>query len=248
MGGQEREKGEATFQRTVLLAQWGQKPDYWAQGGTQRRGSRRPETTSRTSRPAPSTPPACTGRGAPSPHPARVSAPAPGAVPGTRGASGGHVGAAPPGGAAASRSHPPSAGDAAIVLPPEPGEAEARRRPGPAPTGCPPRSRAPPSSWSWRRRRRCGPRGRGGKGSGAGVGPEAPKAGGVGGGAAGILRGAAGGRRPCCPGAPLAREPGECELRSPPAAASPRAVRPATPGAARVAAAPQLRAPGRWLR
>ena len=51
-----------------------------------------------------------------------------------------------------------------------------------------------------------------------------PEAGGVGGGAAGILRGAAaGGRRPCCPGAPLAREPRECELRSPPAAASPRA-------------------------
>lgn len=47
MGGQKREKGEVTFQRTVLLAQWGQKPDYWAQGGTQqRRGSRRPETTS----------------------------------------------------------------------------------------------------------------------------------------------------------------------------------------------------------
>ena len=46
MGGQEREKGEVTFQRTVLLAQWGQKADYWAQGGTQRRGSRRPETTS----------------------------------------------------------------------------------------------------------------------------------------------------------------------------------------------------------
>lgn len=192
-------------------------------------------------RPAPGEAPPARTRGG-------LVAPAPGAVPGTRGASGGHVGAAPPGGAAASRSHPPSAGDAAFVLPPEPGEAESRRRPGPASTGCPPRSRAPPFSWSRRRRRRCGPRGHGGKGSGAGVGPEAPKAGGVGGGAAGILRGAAGGRRPCCPGAPLAREPGECELRSPPAAASPRAVRPATPGAARVAAAPQLRAPGRWLR
>lgn len=47
----------------------------------------------------------------------------------------------------------------------------------------------------------------------------------------------------------MAPEVGECERHSPPAAASPRAAGSAPPGAARVAAAaPQLRAPGRWLR
>lgn len=88
-------------------------------------------------------------------------------MPGARGSSAGHVGAAPPGGAAASRSRPPSAGDAALELPPEPGKTETGRRPSSAPASCPPQSQAPPSSWSSRRGRRCGPLGRGSEGSGA---------------------------------------------------------------------------------
>lgn len=66
-----------------------------------------------TSLPALCTQPACTGEAPPARTRRRSMATAPGAVPGTRGASAGHVGAAPPGGAAASRSRPPRAGDAA---------------------------------------------------------------------------------------------------------------------------------------
>lgn len=112
-----------------------------------------------------------------------------------------------------------------------------RLHPGPVLATCPPPSQAPPSSRRSRRRRRCGPRGRGCDGSGAGAGTAAARGGRSGGGAAGILR-----------GAPMAPEVGECERHSPPAAASPRSAGSAPPGAARVAAAPQLRAPGRWLR
>lgn len=53
-------------------------------------------------------------------------------------------------------------------------------------------------------------------------------------------RGAAGGQRPTAP-APLAQEPGECELRSPPATASPRA---AAPAPNRLLASPPPPAPG----
>lgn len=137
-------------------------------------------------------------------------------------------------------------GDKEAPPPPPP-----RLRPGPAPATCRPPSRAPPSSRGSRRRRGCRPRGRGGEGSGAGVGTEAPPRGGENGRRSRRHPPRRGGRRPCCcPGAPMAREQGECELHCPPAAAaaSPRAARPAPPGAARVAAAPQLRAPGRWLR
>lgn len=60
-----------------------------------------------------SLPARCTGEAPPARTRRRSVATAPWAVPGTRGASAGHVGAAPPGGAAASRSRPPRAGDAA---------------------------------------------------------------------------------------------------------------------------------------